>query len=285
MADTAFQIQYRQEFIHGFEDRQSVLRSTCVQESVIKGNRATFLVADSGSATAVNRGVQGMITARADNLTQTTATLLEWHDLVRRTNFNIFASQGDARRIMQETTMAVVNRKIDDIIIAQLDTATNDAGTTAAVASLDMVIKAQTILGNNFVDLSDEDNLFMLVTPAFRGYMMQNTEFASGDYVDVKPFSGPARRFWRWNGFNWIVHPRLTNSIGAGGTSASEQCYAYHRNALGCAVDKDGIDSPVGYDVEQGYSFARVSVHMGAALLQNSGVCQLLHNGSAYAAS
>jgi hypothetical protein len=45
----------------------------------IKGNTATFLVADSGAATAVTRGVNGLIPARADNLTQTSATLVEWH--------------------------------------------------------------------------------------------------------------------------------------------------------------------------------------------------------------
>ena len=61
MPDTAFQRQYRQEYIHGFEDRQSVLRATCVQEAVIKGNEAIFLVADSGAATAVTRGVDGLI--------------------------------------------------------------------------------------------------------------------------------------------------------------------------------------------------------------------------------
>ena len=88
MAATAFQRQYRQEYIHGFEDRQSILRATTVQEAVIKGNEAIFLVADSGAATAVNRGVNGLIPARADNNNQFTATLLEWHDLVRKTNFN-----------------------------------------------------------------------------------------------------------------------------------------------------------------------------------------------------
>ena len=69
MAATAFQRQYRQEFIAGFEDRASVLRATCVNEAVIKGNEATFLVADSGSATAVNRGVNGLIPARAGSQT------------------------------------------------------------------------------------------------------------------------------------------------------------------------------------------------------------------------
>ena len=283
MADTAFQKQFRQEFIAGFEDRQSILRATCIQEAVIKGNEAVFLVADSGSATAQTRGVDGLLAARADNLTQTTATLREWHDLVRKTNFNIFASQGDQKRIMQETTMAVVNRKIDDLIIAELDTATNDTG-TATKADLDLWAYAGTILGNNFVDITDEDNLFALVSPAYNFYMMQTPEFASADYVEVKPFTGPARRFRRWGGFNWMVHPRLTGSVGAGGAGSSEQCFFFHRNAIGCAVDKAGMDSPVGYDEEQGYSFARVSIHMGAKLLQNSGVVMVKHDASGYAA-
>jgi len=283
MASTAFQTQYRQEFVQGFEDRQSILRATTVQEAQIKGNTAVFLVADSGSATAQTRGVDGLIAARNDNLTQNTCTLREWHDLPRKTYFNIFASQGDQKRIMQETSMAVINRKIDDIIIAELDTATNDTG-TATTASLDLVVYAQTVLGNNFVDITDEDNLFALVSPAFFGIMMQTTEFASADYVEVKPFTGPARRFRRWCGFNWMTHPRLTGSIGAGSDSTSEQCYFYHRNAIGCAVDKAGLDSVVGYDEEQAYSFVRTSVIMGAKLLQNSGVVMVKHNGSGYTA-
>src|SRR3546814_869326 len=149
MADTAFQTQYRQEFIASFEDRQSRLRSTVVTEAVIKGNTATFLVAGSGGASAVTRGVNGLIPARADDNTQTSATLAEWHDLVRKTNFNVFASQGNQRRIMQETTMGVLNRKIDDDIIAILETATNDTGADQ-VATLTLVVKPKVIHGNNF---------------------------------------------------------------------------------------------------------------------------------------
>ena len=284
MPETAFQRQYRQEFIAGFEDRQSILRSMTVQEANVRGNEAIFLVADSGSASAVSRGVNGLIPARADNNAQSTATLREWHDLVRKTEFNILSSQGDQRRIMQETSMGVINRRIDNSIIAALDGGTNNAG-AAAVASIDLVVWASTILGNNQIDLQDEDNLFAVITPAFNGYMMQVPEYASADYVEVKPFTGPARRFRRWMGFNWAVHGRLTNSIGAGGTSASEQCFFFHRNAIGCAVHKDGIDAGVGWDDEQAYSWARTTVHLGAVLLQNAGLVVVLHNGSAYAAT
>lgn len=256
--------------------RQSLLRSAVTTEAVIKGNTATFLVAGSGGATAVTRGVNGMIPARADDLTQTSATLAEWHDLVRKTGFNVFASQGDQNRIMQETTMAVINRKVDSDIIAQLDTATVAVGVASATASLQMVTRAKAVLGLAEVPTQEMDNLFAVVTPAFMAYLMQVKEFASADYVEVKPFAGPARTYQRWFGVNWIEHPNLTGN----GTS-TEKCYMFHRSAIGHAVDKAGIKSPVGYDEEQDYSWARASAFMGSKLLQNSGIVLMRHDGSA----
>jgi hypothetical protein len=275
MAETAFQTQYRQEFIAGFEMRQSLLRSCCINEAVIKGTTATFLVADSGSASAVTRGVNGLIPARADSLTQTSATLAEWHDLVRKTGFNVFGSQGDQRRIMQETTMAVINRKIDADIIAQLDTASIDTG-TSATASLAMVAKAKAALGYADVPTEEQDNMFGLITPGFMSYLMQVKEFASAEYVDVKPLVGVSRKMLRWYGVNWIEHPNLT-----GAQTSTEKCYLFHRNSIGHAVDTKGVASPVGYDDEQDYSWARCSVYMGSKLLQNTGVVQMKHDGSA----
>ncbi len=81
-----------------------------------------------------------------------------------------------------------------------------------------------------------------------------------------------------------MVHARLTGSVGAGGAGSSEQCFFYHRDAIGCAVDRDGIDSPVGFDEEQAYTYARVSIHMGAKLLQNAGVVMMKHNAGGYVA-
>jgi hypothetical protein len=49
MADTAPQIQYRQELVATFEEGMSWLRQTTVNEAVIKGNQATFLVAGSAA--------------------------------------------------------------------------------------------------------------------------------------------------------------------------------------------------------------------------------------------
>lgn len=275
MADTAYQTQYRAEFIAGFEQKQSLVRQTVTTDANINGNSAVFLVADSGSASAVTRGVNGLIPARADNLTQNTATLAEWHDLVRRTGFNMFASQGDGRRIMQETTMGVVNRKIDQDIIAALETGTQDTG-TAATMSLSLAMYGLAILGNNAVPL--DGNISALISPAAYAYLMQTKEFGNVEYSSNKPFDGMLTMF-RWASVNWIVHPNLTGK----GTSA-EKCIMYHKSAIGHACDLTNIQSAVGYDSEQDYSFARASAYMGSKLLQNSGVVILNHDGSAFAA-
>lgn len=282
MAETAFQIQYRQEAIAGFEQQQSLVRDSVTTEATIKGNQAVFLVADSGAATAVTRGVNGLIPARADNLTQNTATLVEWHDLVRKTGFNIFASQGDQNAIMQRTTMAVINRKIDQDIIGTLNTATNDTG-AATTGSVELALYALTILGNNAVPL--DGNVTALITPGLLNYLMRTREFASAEYVSQKPMDNSPLSwadkpgYYRWVGVNWLVHPNLP---GAGTTA--EKCFMYHRNAIGHAADVAGMKTPVGYDEEQDYTFARASIFMGAQLLQNAGVVVINHDGSAFAA-
>jgi hypothetical protein len=281
MADTAFQIQYRDEFIAAFEARQSLFRQSVTTEAVIKGNQATFLVAGSGGAEAVTRGVNGLIPARADDLTQATAALAEWHDLVRKTGFNVFASQGDQRAIMQQTTMGVINRKVDSDIITQLATGTVDTG-TAQTASLALAIRAKVILGN--AEVPADGNLWCAMTPAFAGYLLQVPEFASADFVSVKPLDTGNTSwkdvvgFHRWMGVNWFEHPNLPGV----GTSA-EKCFMYHRDAVGHAVATQGIETPVGYDEEQDYSWARASVYMGSKLLQNTGVVVINHDGSAFA--
>ncbi len=283
MAANAPQIQYRQEFIAAFEQRQSLLRNTVTNEAVIKGNQATFLVAGSGSASAVTRGVNGLIPARNDSNTQSTATLVEWHDLVEKTGFNIFESQGDQRRIMQETTRAVLNRKIDSDILTELATGTLTTG-TAATASLSMVLRCKTILGNGGIPF--DGNVFAAISPAFEAYLLQVPEFQNSQYVNMYPLATGATAWkdqptaYRWLGITWIVHPNIS---GAG--TASETCFMYHASAIGHAVNTADLTTAIGYDDKQDLSYARASAFVGSKLLQNAGVVKMIHDGSAYVSS
>jgi hypothetical protein len=271
-------VQYRKEAIMGFEFGQSDLRTSVTTEAVIKGNQATFLVADSGGASASSRGVNGLIPARADDLNQFTATLVEWHDLVRRTSFNIFASQGDGRRIMQATTRKVLNRKTDLDIMSALQTGTSYIGTSAVTMTLALFVRAKVALGVNQVPVEEMDNMFAVISPAAMGYLEQIKEFNNANFVDVKTLNGPARRFRRWAGFNIIEHP-LVPGVG----TSSETLFFYHRDAIGHAVNTGEMQALAGYHEEQDYSWARTSAFMGSTLLQNRGVILCRHDGSGYA--
>lgn len=263
----------------GFEQGMSLLGSAVTTEAEYKGNQAIFLVADSGGAVSRTRGVNGLIPSRADNLNQYTATLVENHDLVRRTSFNIFASQGDGRRIMQETSRKVINRAIDQDILTELANGTQNTG-SAVTASMALVAKVESILGNNEIDMEEEDNLFFVASPAFRAYLRQIPEWTKGSYVDIKPLAGPIRKYYRQWGFNWIFHPKISGK----GTNA-EKCFAFHRAAIGHAANSEGMQALAGYHEEQDYSWARTSIFMGSKILQNSGIVVVNHDGSAYVSS
>jgi hypothetical protein len=282
MVDTVFQTQYRDEFIAGFEQHVSLLRDTVTTEAVIKGNQAVFLVADSGDAEASTRGASGLIPARSDNQAQNTAVLTEWHDLVRKTNFNIFASQGNQNHIMQMTTMAVINRKIDSQITTVLSTGTVTIGSAAVVGSVNLFQHARVKLSNASVPW--DSNITLLCQPSFLAYLEQAPEFSSADYVNMRSFAGEDANWrdkpmaYRWKNALIIEHPNLP-----GKGTTTETSYLYHKNAVGHAANTDGMETPVGYNEEQAYSFARCSMDMGAVLLQNSGVVVITADGSDYA--
>lgn len=281
--DTPYQTQYRDEIIASFEVQQTLLRETVTTDAVIKGNQATFLVAGSGGAAATTRGANGLITARTDDNTQNTVTLGEWHDLVRKTGFNIFASQGNQRQLMQRTSMAVMNRKIDDQIITVLNTGTVTVGAASAVPTVALFQNARVKLSNASVPW--DSNISFVCQPSVLAFLEQAPEFANAEYVEVKPYAGsdqsPSWRdkpmAYKWRNCLIIEHPSLP-----GKATASEKSFLFHKSAAGHAANTGGLSSAVGYNDEQDYTYARTSCFMGALLLQNAGVVVMTTDGTLY---
>lgn len=282
MSENALQVQYRQEYVVGFERHQSLLRDCVTSEAVIKGSAAIFAVASSAgassSATAVQRAANGRIPTRVDDVAQNTCTLNEWHDVVTITSYNIMANQGDRRALMQRTSMETLNRKIDDQIIDALETGTQDTG-TATTGSLSLVVYAKTILANNN---AGGGQVYAAITPAFEAYLLQTKEFTNADYRDIKPLAQTnsmiSSRFG-WAGIEFVVHTGLS-----GLATSSETCLFWNKAAVGHAADTKGLNTAIGYNEQDDYSFARASMNMGAKLLQNSGVVLVAHDGSGFAA-
>lgn len=285
VASTAPVIKYRDEWIAKFEVTQTLLRDTVTTEFMQNGYQATFLVAGSEGATAKTRGTNALIPVTPDQNEQFVATMTEWHDLREKTGFNIFQSQSNQRAIMQRNGISVLNRKVDDIILTELDTTTVywNTGGAAITASVDQVMKAKTILGVNGIPW--DSNIYAVITPAFEAQLMKTKEFASREYVNRAPMEG-ADAAWRdrplmyyWIGVNWIVHPSLS---GVG--TATAKCFMWHKNAIGHAIDINGMDIDAGYESKQQLSWSRASCYMAAKALQGSGIVEMTHDDSGYAA-
>jgi hypothetical protein len=168
--------------------------------------------------------------------------LQEWHDLVRKTGFNIFASQGNQRGIMQMTTLAVVNRKIDSQVIDELNTTTVTVGGTGVQPNVSLFQNGRVKLSNASVPW--DSNITLLCQPSFLAYLEQAPEFASADYVNMRPYAGddPSWRdtpmAYRWRSCLIVEHPNLP-----GKGTTSEKSFLYHKNAIGHAMDTSGMQS------------------------------------------
>lgn len=287
MAGAAPQTVYRDEFVAGFAQRQSLLKDTCTDCMMVKGNIATFLVAAS-TGTAVTRGVNGLIPSADNSNTQVSATLVEKHDLREMTGFNIFQSQSDQRAIMQMNAMSTINRDIDQIILTELGNGTLDTG-SAATATKNMINKAFAQLMINGVAM--DGNLYAAISPAFLMYLMDIPSFSSADFVTVKPHVSlpgwnaasekkAGQGWYDWMGVKWVV----SNQISGIGTS-SETCFMYHKASIGHAANTKEMDSAIGYDEKQQISWARCSIFHGVKILQNTGIVRLIHDGSAFVAT
>ena len=277
---SAPQTMYRDEYIAGFERRGSLLRTAVTTEHIKQGNAVVFLVADSGNATAVTRGSDGLYPARVNNNNQVTLTLADATDLPRKNGFDIFRDQGNQREIMFRGSWDTISRAVDDKIIAGLATGTLTMSKTSSVDALGLFNHAVVALGNNFAGPKQIGDVTAVVTPGFYQNLLKTKEFTNSEYVrEVKLPDGTPTPYEVkvFQGVQIIVHYGLTNA-----GADNEQCYMFHKDAIGHAIDKESWEPMMGYDEEQDYSWVRSTVYHAASKLQNSGIIRMLHNGAEY---
>lgn len=261
--------------VSAFRAERSLLSTAPRKELMTNGLTATWLVSGSSTRTAVTRGQNGDIPYGSPTNSQVSATLVEKHVPIAITGFDVFASQGNQVAEMRADAIAAINREMDLTILAELANATQDYG--SGTMDVSQILVAQAVLGQNFVNVEDANNMVAIISPGARAYLMQTTEFASGDYVDYKPFGGPVRKVWNWAGINFIVSPMVT---GLG--TASEVLYLFHRDALGYAINMGEDKIAAGFNEEQQRSWVLATVYHAAKILQNTGIVKLTHDASAF---
>ena len=279
-SQSAIMTVYRDQFIAGAERGLSVLKDCVTTDYINKGGSYVFLVADSGAATAVTRGLNGKIPGYVVNNNQLTVTLTEQHAPYETTDFNVFQSQGPQLEIMRMSCTNVLGRKIDSEIFTAMDTCTQGVSTTATTDVLGLMTSGQTLLGRNDF-ATDDGNVTAVISTTFFNALKATKEFGNVNWSNTKAHEEGIpnqRRIYDWNGTKILVH----NGVPGVGT-ASEKNFIFHKNAVGFAMDK--LDVELGYLPRDRMSFSIASANMGAKLLQNGGCIELLYDASGVAAA
>lgn len=275
MAADADMVLYDQEMIQAFRRQKALLRDRVTTRGMVKGGSFVFDVYGSRTDTAVTRGATGDIPYAQTNQTQVTVTLEQWHAAKEKNGFNIFKSQGDQKRAMQEDVVGIANRKMDQQIIDALAAATT-VNSVAQKATPDFCITAVVNLLNND---AAEGMVSGVITPSFWGNLVKAKEISSKDYVDTSMFPDRPTMF-RWLGAEWLVHSGLT---GVG--TASATCFLFHKAAIGYGLDTAGIKNEADYESKHDRSWARSTFYGNAKLLQNTGIIKMLHDDTGHTIS
>lgn len=268
--------QYHDEWVVAFQRGETALRQATTREMVIQGNQAVFPI-QGASAGATSRGVNGLIPSDNPTDTQVTIPLEERHRKETQTGFNIFTAHGNLREAMQNRGVQAIAREVDDKIITDgLASATTQYnGGTAVTLTYNRVQDIMSdLLENNVFAL---DSICFVWTPKAWARLLTFAEWTSSDYADDKFLLGGSTQQPRmWNGAMHMVHTGLPN-VGA----ATAKCYAFAKSSIGYCMNTEGIDTAIGYDEEDDYSYARHTVFHGAKVLQQAGIIEVVHDDTA----
>jgi hypothetical protein len=272
--DPATADQYHREWTNVFQKGETYLKDTVMRETIMEGHsRAIFAFAGSAGR-MYKRGVNGLIPARNATDTQVPISLEEKHTLEKMTSFNIFTSQsGGLKRAMADRSAKAAAREIDYTIIDALAAATTAYNSGSAVTlTLGKLVHIVSRLRANEV----HGLLTFTHTPTSWAWLKTMPQFSSADYVDRKPLMGDDERPVMYAGAR---HVPLTGLPGEGTSTAT--LFVYAKEAVGHAVALDEVQTKIGYDDEQDYSFDRASIWDGAKILQQGGVLKVTHDDTA----
>lgn len=159
-----------------------------------------------------------------------------------------------------------VNERISQSILSVLDGCKEAQTVEVGASVVDAILKSDVKLGENDVPIEDEDSMFCIIPQAMRSMLLEQTEFANGDYVAIR-HGNRQYKVWRWAGKNWLVVP-------------SGHSYIFHSHALGHALDFVALAAPGavtgGIDAKTGTGWMKAKTKHLATVLQPIGIVRLV---------
>jgi hypothetical protein len=269
--DQAFIKQYQVEVQEAYQRQGSRLRATVRSKTDIRGASTVFQ--KIGRGTAASKSRNGIVPVM--NLDHTSVECFlqdhyagDWID-----KFDELKTNVDERAVVANAGAYALGRKSDELIIAALDTSTNEAvGTGTGETDNDGLTKAKVLLAFQALgaaDVPDDGHRYAVVGWKQWSELLAIPEFANAYYIgpDNLPWKGMTQAK-QWLGATWMPHSGLTK-IGA-----LRYCYFYHKTAVGHAAASD-IVTDVSWHGDRAAFFVNSMMSQGASLIDSQGAVRM----------
>ena len=172
------------------------------------------------------------------------------------------------RQAVAQSAAAALGRKTDDIIYTAMDAGANSTqinSTSAAVDKADILTLFETFGSAN---IPEDGQRYLAMHPKGYADLFNITEFASSDFVGEQnlPFAG-GMTMKEFMGFKIFS----TSAITAG------KNMAYHTSSIGLGVNSD-VSTEINYVAEKVAHLATSMMSMGAVVIDNNGIYEVLDN-------
>ena len=265
--DQSFIKQFEAEVHLAFQQTGTKLRSTVRTKNDVRGSSTTFQKVGKGTATTKAR--HGLVPVMNLDHTPVECVLSDfyagdWIDELDELKTNV-----DERRVVASAGAYALGRKSDELIISELNLATQSiaVGTTGLTKA--KILSALEILNTN--DVPDDGQRFAVVGVHQWNELLNMKEFSNAEYVgDSYPLlSGTESR--KWLGINWIMH----NALPYDEDNSERSCFIYHKNAIGHASGCD-VKTDITWHGERAAHFISNCMSQGAKLIDNSGIVKIV---------
>ena len=263
--DKSFIKQFEADVHLAFQQMGTKLRATVRTKTDVKGSSTTFQRIAKGIAGTKSR--HGLVPVM--NLEHEPVECVlndfyagDWVDELDELKTNI-----DERRVVASAGAYALGRKSDELIIAELNKATNVVAEDNAGMTKAKILQAIEYLNIN--DVLDDGQRFGVVGVHQWNELLSLKEFSNADYVgeNYPLLSGAESR--KWLGINWILHNALPEKDGV------RSCFIYHKNAVGHACGQE-VKTDITWSGERAAHFVSNCMSQGAALIDNAGVVKIL---------
>ena len=263
--DTAFIKQFETEVHMAYQRMGSKLRNT-VRTANVTGSTVRFQ--KIGTAEATTKSRNGNVTPMELAHTNVEATMADFYaaeyiDKLDELKINI-----NERQAVAQSAAAALGRKTDSLLITAMDSGANSTqihDTSSAVEKADLLSVFETF---GTANIPEDGQRYIAMHPKGFADLFLITEFASSDFVGDQnlPYAGglTMKEFLGFKIFS-------TSAVAAG------KSMCYHTTAVGLGINSD-VQTEVNYVAEKVSHLATSMMSMGAVVIDDNGIYELLDN-------